>query len=108
MRRRQRHGSKEVKQPRTNLAELWQSGKRTARFRARYEGKSREGNIILKDVQAETGYCSHLWIPRHGSYEIKNAVQGQMLEFTADLKEYNRSGIGPDFCLINPREVTFG
>jgi len=86
---------------RSSLAAL--QGQR-CRFSAVFAGKSRRGNLILRNVVGPACEAEHVWIP-HDEWATRMPAVGSQIELVATVSPYWRDDGEKDFGLIACREV---
>jgi len=86
---------------RPELAALQRAGITRARFSARYAGRSKQGFILLSDVETPIGgHLDHAWIrPWHWHGPIP-AEPGKHVEFKAQIEPYWRDSGESDLGLF--------
>ncbi len=87
---------------RAPLKRMLRQGMQTARFCARYVIRSRQGHVLLHDLQTPAGELQHIWIPRPFCGQLGNMAEGSRISFIADLEDCPWAG---RVNLMDVREV---
>lgn len=85
---------------RDDLAQLYEAGIRRGRFSGRLQQWTRDGLVVLDQVQSPIGEFEHVYV-KEKFWVGPKAPPGLVVEFMGEIKPYTKGAGEPDYGLVD-------